>query len=121
MITLLINYLKSKTDLTNNLEKITYRKPISDKQNRSYLYVTYKKARVKEWYKYRVQFNFFCKNVTDMEILPLTLECLLVWWWRVPKELKQNIPKLWKTLLISHVPFSDEMTVVTDYEFYYNF
>ena len=121
MIAELVAYLKTKTELTDITDKIVYRKPIKDIQPENYIYLSYRKQRIRNWYKYSLQFNIFWEDVTNLETLADNLECLLVGGSRVPSDLKQELPKLRKTLLISTVPFSDELTTVANYEFYYNF
>lgn len=121
MIAELVTYLKSKTELTDIVEKIIYRKPITDKQPDKYIYLTYRKTRLRNGYKFRIQINIFSNIASDLEILIDELECLFIGGSRVPQDLKQNVPKLWKTILVSIVPFPDELTATMDYEFYFNF
>jgi hypothetical protein len=68
-----------------------------------------------------VQFNLYCDTSANLELLASNLECLLVGGSKVPTDLKTNLPKLWKTILVNQVPFPDELVTTIDYEFYYNF
>lgn len=121
MIKQLLTFLEADTDLIGLVDNISYKKPIREYNN--YFYFTYNLSKEQSYNDYRIQFTIIWESIKKIEDISDRIECLLnsTWRWNISIELREAIPKIWKTLLVSKTNFDDENIIVLDFQIYYNF